>query len=39
LLADYVRRHASQPAQPDEIDADDPPEQNAQDSAPHSQKT
>jgi len=39
LLADYVRRHASQPAQPDEIDADDPPEQNAQDSAPHPQKT
>jgi Family of unknown function (DUF5681) len=39
LLADYVRRHAIQPRQPDEIDADDPPAQNAQDSAPHPQKT
>jgi Family of unknown function (DUF5681) len=38
LLADYVRRHAIQPAQPHEIDAGDPPEQNAQDSAPHLQK-
>jgi hypothetical protein len=32
LLADYVRRHATQPAHADE-DAGDPPEENARDSA------
>jgi hypothetical protein len=33
LLADYVRRHATQPVHADEIDAGDPPEETAQDSA------
>jgi hypothetical protein len=38
LLDDLVRRRTMQPMHPDEIDASDPPEENAQDSALHPEK-
>jgi hypothetical protein len=38
LLDDLVRRRTMQPMHPNEIDASDPPEENAQDSALHPEK-